>query len=87
MNRQRMKATGEMIANPGRFFTHPAEVLEQPELRRTERLAILRTMELDATELSVATEENMPGPGDGSTASRLQDIRRTIRTLERGGAA
>lgn len=74
----------DMIASPFAHFSSPEEVLVAPGLDGRDKLAILRTMELDATELAVATSENMPGPGD--SAEDLKRIRDAIRSLQMNGA-
>lgn len=52
----------EACADPGSVFDGPEAVAAADDLSREEKLRILRSWEYDAAELSVATEENMPGP-------------------------
>ena len=49
-------------ADPGSLFDGPEAVAARDDLNRAENRRILRCWEYDAAELSVATEENMPGP-------------------------
>ncbi|HZX24008.1 MAG TPA: hypothetical protein VFF18_10745 [Woeseiaceae bacterium] len=49
-------------ADPGTLFDGPEGVAARDDLSREEKVRILRCWEYDAAELSVATEENMPGP-------------------------
>jgi hypothetical protein len=51
----------EAKANPTRYYRRPGEVVRDRRLTRHEKLAILEAWELEARELSVATEENMAG--------------------------
>jgi hypothetical protein len=48
-------------ANPTRYYRRPAEVVRDRRLNQTEKLAILEAWELEARELSVASEESMAG--------------------------
>jgi hypothetical protein len=52
----------EACADPGSLFDGPEAVAADDGLSLDEKLRILRSWEYDAAELSVATEENMPGP-------------------------
>lgn len=49
------------LADPSAVFSSPQDVVAASELTHEQKLAILRQWELDARELQVATEENMPG--------------------------
>lgn len=51
----------EAKANPTRYYRRPGEVVRDRRLRIAEKLAILEAWELEARELSVASEENMGG--------------------------
>jgi hypothetical protein len=55
----------EAKANPTRYYRRPGEVVRDRRLNREEKLAILEAWEMEARELSVATEESM---------SVLQDV-------------
>jgi hypothetical protein len=57
-------------ANPTRYYRRPGEVVRDRRLNRVEKLAILEAWELEARELSVASEENMAG----GEPSLLQDV-------------
>ena len=52
----------EACADPGSLFDGPEAIAADDSLSRDEKLRILRSWEYDEAELSVATEENMPGP-------------------------
>ena len=56
----------------------PNEVATAASLSRSQKLALLRDMELDAEQLAVAEEENM---GGGEHAS-LRAIRQAIHSVE-----
>jgi len=49
-------------ADPGSVFDGPEALTARDDLSAEEKIRILRCWEYDAAELSVATEENMPGP-------------------------
>ena len=51
----------DAAANPTRFYKMPHEVVQDRRLTRAEKLAILEAWELEAKELSVASEESMGG--------------------------
>ena len=57
---------------------NPEEVARAASLSQTEKLALLKDMELDAERLAVAEEENM---GGGEHIS-LRAIRQAIRTVQ-----
>ncbi|MGF1606811.1 MAG: hypothetical protein ACFB22_10775 [Rhodothalassiaceae bacterium] len=69
---------GAMMLDPNRYFDSPQAVVEDMHLSRTEKLSILRVMEVDARELQVATEENMPGD---TAMPALADILDAIRQV------
>jgi hypothetical protein len=60
----------EAKTNPTRYYRRPSEVVRDRRLNREEKLAILEAWELEARELSVASEENM----SGGEPSLLQDV-------------
>ena len=60
----------EAKANPTRDHRRPGEVVRDRRLNKDEKLAILEAWELEARELSVASEENM----SGGEPSLLQDV-------------
>ncbi len=68
-----------------RHYMTPEDVANAPELSRSEKLSVLKEMELDAERLIVAEEENM----GGGEHSSLRDIRQAIRRMEAetGGAS
>ena len=57
----------------------PDDVLRAASLSRSEKLALLKDMELDAERMAVAEEENM---GGGEPKPSLRAIRNAIRVLE-----
>jgi len=57
---------------------NPQNIAQAGDLTRSEKLTILREMELDAESLSVAEEENM---GGGEHLS-LRAVRQAIRDVE-----
>lgn len=70
----------EAKSNPTRYYRRPGEVIRDRRLTRDEKLEILEAWELEARELSVATEENMAG----GEPSLLQDVVQA--RLDLGGA-
>lgn len=51
----------EMLKDPKQHFRHPDDVLNAQSLNNYQKLEILKAWQMDATELQVATEENMGG--------------------------
>jgi hypothetical protein len=51
----------EMLKDPKQHFTKPDDVLSAQSLNNQQKLGILKAWQMDATELQVATEENMGG--------------------------
>jgi len=68
------KFATEAAANPTRFYRAPGEVLQDRRLTREEKLAILEAWELEARELSVASEESMGG-GEPNLLQEVVDAR------------
>jgi hypothetical protein len=56
----------------------PDEIVRAASLARSEKLALLKDMELDAERMAVAEEENM----GGGERPHLRAIRKAIRVLE-----
>jgi hypothetical protein len=57
----------DAVMDPTRYFSHPAEVLDDPRLHRDEKRRILQSWALDAELISEAESENMRGrAGDRS---------------------
>lgn len=71
------------IKDPASCFKQPAEVLEQDDLTRDQKLKILHQWEYDALQREVATEENMPA--SAPTRNALAEIRRSLETLGESG--
>lgn len=51
--------------DPASFFATPEEVLEHSELTKQQKIEALWRWEFQASALSVAVEEGMPGEDDG----------------------
>jgi hypothetical protein len=51
----------QAMLDPAGSYRAPAEVLEDRDLNREEKISVLRRWEYDARELEVAEEENMGG--------------------------
>lgn len=66
--------------NPTNYFQHPDNILENQELTREQKIAILHQWEYDQRELEVAAEENMMG----SEEDLLDSILRALRRLDAG---
>jgi hypothetical protein len=62
MTDDREKWPEDAMRDPASVFDGPETVAARDDLTREEKLRILRSWEYDAAEMSVATEENMPGP-------------------------
>jgi len=58
------------MRDPAAVFASPEAVAAHPGLTREQKIEILRLWEYDASEAEVATEEGMPGGGDGSELLR-----------------
>ena len=52
------------LLDPGSVFAAPEDVISHPSLKQEDKIEILRRWAYDATELSVAGEEGMPGGND-----------------------
>lgn len=70
----------DMLMDPSRYFSHPAEVLDDVRLSREQKRRILRSWALDAELIDEAESENMRGrPGDGS---QLREVRLALLKLD-----
>ena len=67
------------LLDPSKVFDSPAEIVRSDGLTVTQKLEVLKSWELDATNLSVAQEENMTG----GEPSRLDEVRAAIDKLTR----
>jgi hypothetical protein len=65
----------------GRSFRRPAEVLESRDIGKAEKIRLLRQWEADLRALLVASEENMPGDGQGRAGERLRQVRAALDAL------
>jgi hypothetical protein len=70
------------LGDPAAHFADPAAVLAAAGLTVEQKIALLRQWEYDESEISVATEEGMPGPG----SALLQEIGRALAVLDPDGA-
>jgi len=61
-------------SNPTRYYKRPGDVIRDRRLTRQEKLAILEAWELEARELSVASEESMGG-GESSLLQAVVQAR------------
>ena len=70
----------DVLMDPSRYFSHPAEVLEDVRLGREQKRRILRSWALEAELIDEAESENMRGrPGDGS---QLREARLALLKLD-----
>lgn len=49
------------IKNPSSIFDDPLDLVKSDELTKEEKIKVLKSWRYDAKQMSVATEENMPG--------------------------
>jgi len=63
------------LRDPAAVFATPEDVVAHPALTHEQKVEILRLWEYDAAEGEVATEEGMPGGGNGL-------LRRVLLALE-----
>ncbi|WP_308910366.1 hypothetical protein [Pseudokordiimonas caeni] len=68
----------DVLRDPALYFKAPIDVVRSPILSKDEKIRVLRTMEHDARDLAVATEENL---GDGEQLD-LHDILEALRELD-----
>jgi hypothetical protein len=72
----------QALLTPQKIFELPMEVVETESLTTQQKLKVLKRWEADATDLEVATNENMTG----GESSRLGEVRKAIHDLcEREG--
>jgi len=70
----------DAVMDPTRYFSHPAEVVEDVRLNREEKRRILRSWALDAELIDEAESENMRGrAGD---RSHLREARLALLKLD-----
>jgi len=70
----------EIVANPSKEFSHPAEVVVTPELSAKEKEKALEEWELDARLMQVATEEGMAAT-DAAEPNKLVDVKKAQKAL------
>jgi hypothetical protein len=68
------------IASPQDHFDTPRDLLDEPELTHEQKVSALRNWQHDVRELSVATDENMPGGDDREQV--LEAIDHALRRLD-----
>lgn len=72
----------QALLTPQKIFELPMEVVETESLTTEQKLKVLKRWEADATDLEVASNENMTG----GESSRLSEVRKAIHDLcEREG--
>jgi len=72
--------TKDIIANPSKEFSSPAEVVKTPDLSAKEKEAALEEWELDARLMQVASEEGM-APTDADEPNKLRDVKKAQKAL------
>jgi hypothetical protein len=68
----------DLIANPNRHFSHPADVLNAPKLSTDDKRRILESWKLDAQRLAESTAENM----SGGEETDLRDVSKVLVQLK-----
>lgn len=63
------------LVDPALIFKSPAEVIQNNQLSRSQKIQILQRWEYDARELQVAEEESMRGPPSVSLDAVLNALR------------
>ncbi len=59
------------LLDPASVFRAPEDVLKATDIKREQKIEILRRWEYDARQLEVATEENMPGRNNNDLLHRV----------------
>lgn len=70
----------DIVANPSKEFSHPAEVVTTTALSDKEKAAALEEWELDARLMQVATEEGMAAT-DTAEPNKLVDVKKAQTAL------
>jgi len=70
----------DAVMDPSRYFSRPAEVLDDPRLNRNEKRRILQSWALDAELISEAESENMRGRA--SDRSYLREAKLALLELD-----
>jgi hypothetical protein len=68
----------QALLDPASAYRAPAEVLDDRDLSREEKIKVLRRWEYDARELEVAEEENM----GGGPPDLLDEVLTALRQLD-----
>lgn len=79
------KEFDEAMQDVSKAYNSPAALLADDHLTRQQKLKLLQQWDYDLGLLLVAAEENMAGPGSGTTSERLRSVRNAIAHL--GGDA
>ena len=74
MNKDKLE---ERLAHPEQFYTSVWKVLEDEELSKDEKIAVLQSWKLDEEALSRATSENM----GGGERPHIREADRALQTL------
>ena len=75
---EKLRASVEKIEKPHAFFVEPHEMLVDPVLSKKQKSAILETLEQDARQMSLASEEGMTG----GELAKLHDVLEARDSLE-----
>lgn len=59
------------LLDPGSVFPSPEDLLEEPSLKKAQKIELLKRWKYDAREISDATSEGMPGNRDGDIFRRV----------------
>lgn len=70
----------DIVSNPSKEFTNPAEVVTTPDLSAKEKEAALEEWELDARLMQVASEEGMAAT-DTAEPNKLRDVKKAQTAL------
>jgi hypothetical protein len=70
----------DIVANPSKEFSHPAEVVTAHDLTAKEKEAALEEWELDARLMQVASEEGMAAT-ETAEPNKLRDVKKAQAAL------
>lgn len=71
----------KMLTDVASHFDSPAAIVAARNLRRNQKIALLKQWDYDLQLLLTASEENMPGAGTGEAAETLRQVHRAMATL------
>ena len=75
------RAYESMLADVASHFESPAAIVAARNLRRNQKIALLKQWDYDLQLMLTATEENMGGTGTGDTAEKLRQVHRAMAML------